>query len=243
MPDTFKVEGVDCAYLKFDPNDSKFYQKITADIPAFAEYESEYATAESTKVRLFSYIVLMYDMNTPLRREIQDLYKRKVYAANLCGIKPNATSGKYREYVENILAGVDRDFNDLIVKYIASFSSPEYKQLMAHVTIQDQMLGKIVANEADKTVQQMFDTATEKVKELTNLLYGSGERDEVYEARRALYKQVAYDLSAMRPEFVARAVADGLGLPDEWNPYGPGYIPGEMHFVGDNPEIAKADES
>lgn len=242
MPDTFRIEGVDCEYLRFNPNDPKFLDKLYKEIPAFSEFESEYATAEATKRRLFAWLVLTYDMNTPLRREIKDLYKRKVYAASLCGISPNAVSGKYKEYVEDILVGVDRKFNELIVKFIASFASPEYTQLMAHVTIQYNALEKIVAGDADKNTQYLFDTATEKIKEITKLLYGGGDRDEVYEARKALYKQVAYDLSDMRPEAVARAVASGKGLPDEWGPYGAGYVPDDIHFAGDDLDIARADE-
>jgi len=132
--------------------------------------------------------------------------------------------------------------NNLIVKFITSFSSPEYTQLMAHVTIQNDMLERIIAGKADKNVQMMFDAATDKIKELTNLIYGTGERDEVYEARRALYKQVAYDLSDMRPESVSRTLVKDGQLPDEWNPYGKGYKPDDIHFKGDNIDIAKNDE-
>ena len=91
-------------------------------------------------------------------------------------------------------------------------------------------------------VQHVVDASTEKVKELTNFIYGSGERDEVAEARRALYKQVSYDLSSMRPEQASRAFASGEGLPDEWNPYEDGYKPDGISFVGDDPEIAEEDE-
>jgi len=240
MPVRFKFD-VDTTYLRFDLNSPKFYDDICADIPAFAQYESDFVKTKEAKTRIFGWVVLMYDFNSPLRREIKDMYRRKVYAASICGITPNKLSGKYKDYVENILTGVDDGVNNLIVKYIASFASSEYKQLVFHATIQDQMLEKIVRGEADKQSQAMFDLAAEKVKSLTNLLYGTGERDEVYEARRALYKQVAYDLSDMRPESVAQTIAEEGKLPDEWSPYGE-YIPDDIHFVGDDPNIARDDE-
>ena len=241
MPDTFRIDA-ETSYLKFDPNHHTFYKKITGAIPAFAEYESEYVKTEAAKVRVFAWIVLMYDMNSPMRREIKDMYKRKVYAAGLCGISPNAVSGKYKQYVEDFLVGQDEAINNLIVKYIAYQASPEYTQLIAHMAMQQDALNKIVSMNADKNVQILFDTTTEKIRELTNLLYGTGERDEVYEARRALYKQVAYDLSDMRAENVARAVSSTGSLPEEWNPYGDGYKPDDIHFVGDDIEIAREDE-
>jgi len=241
MPDLFRVE-VDTTYLRFNPNSPQFLNKITKDIPAFGEYNSDFARKPAGKVRLFAWIVIMYDINTPLRREIKDLYKRKVYAGNLCGISPNAISGKYRECFEDIFVGKDKDVNDLIVKFISSFSSPEYTQLMAHAAIQYSMLQKIVANKADKNVTFMFDAATDKMRDLEHVLYGSGERDEVYEARRALYKQVAYDLSDMRPEAVAKTIVDEGSLPHEWSPYEEGYEPDEIRFVGDDLEVAREDE-
>jgi hypothetical protein len=241
MPDTFRID-LDTSLLRFDPNSPKFLKKLYKEIPAFAEYESENVQADATKHRLFAWIVILYDMNSPLRREVKDMYGRKVRAAELCGITPNALSGKYRDYVEKMMLGQDPDINELVVKFIASFSSPEYTQLMAHVSIQHNMLKKIVSGKEDRNVQQLFDNATDKVKELTNLLYGSGLRDEVYEARRALYKQVAYDLSDMRAESVAKAVATGAGLPSEWNPYGEDYVTDEIRFVGDDLEIARDDE-
>ena len=61
-------------------------------------------------------------------------------------------------------------------------------------------------------------------------------------ARKALYKQVAYDLSDMRPENVARTFAETGDLPGDWSPYEKDYKPGDIKFVGDNPEIAEEDE-
>jgi hypothetical protein len=241
MPDTFHVE-VETAYLKYDINHHEFLKNIEAELPAFEKFRKEPFDVDSTRRRLYAWIVIMYDINTPLRREVKDLYKRKVYAGNLCGITPNVQSGKYKGCFEDIFVGKDKAVNDLIVKFITSFSSPEYTQLIANVTIQADMLEKIISRKADTKVQTMFDLATKQIKELTNIIYGSGERDEVYEARRALYKQVAYDLSDMRAEAVARMYVKDGKFPDEWNPYEAGYQPDEMHFVGDDPSVAKDSE-
>ena len=243
MPDTFRLsEDIETTYLRFDPNDPYFVTKMKEEIPAFAEYSVEHIDTDSARRRVYAWIILMYDINSPLRREIKDMYKRKVYAANLCGIIPNPHSGKYRDCYENIFLWKDKAANDLIVKFVSSFASQEYKQLVAHAAIQDSMMAKIIAGKADKNTQTMFDTATEKIKELMNIIYGSGERDEVYEARRALYKQVAYDLSDMRPEAVSRTMAEDGKLPADWNPYEGDYQPGDINFVGDDISVAEDDE-
>jgi len=241
MPVAYRVD-IDATYLRFNPSKSKFYDNICADIPAFAEYDESSKHGQPTKLRVFAWIVCMYDLNTPLRREIKDMYKRKVYAATLTGLTPHKVSGKYREEIEAMLTGQDPKVNHLIVQYIASFSSPEYMQLMGQVSLQHNVLNDIIHGKATKDNQIILDNATDKIKELTNMVYGAGERDEVYEARRALYQQVAADLSDMRAENVAkRMVVDGA-LPDEWNPYEAGYVPGEIKFAGDDPNIAIGDE-
>jgi len=239
MPSTYKVDLDFVRYkMRFNPNSPQFYHDICKEIPAFSDYKAQIG---QMRIRVFTWIVCLYEPNSPLRREVKDLYKRKVYAGNLCGITIHKQTGKYKEWVEDMFIGKDKDVNNIIVKFISSFSSPEYTQLMAHVAMQDTILDKIISGSATRDNQTMFDTSTEKIKSLTNIIYGTGERDEVYEARRALYKQVAYDLSNMRPESVAKAFMEG-GIPDGWNPYEEGYIPGEVHFVGDNIEIAKDDE-
>ena len=241
MPDHFQI-NIETAYLRFNPNSPKFLKTIIKEIPEFGKYHSDFARTDTGKTRLYSWIVIMYDLNTPLRREIKDMYKRKVYAGSLCGITPHAVTGKYRECFEDIFVGKDRDVNALIAKFISSFSSPEYTQLMAHAAIQYSMLEKIIAGRARKETQTMFDTATDKMKELEHVLYGSGERDETREAIRALYKQVAYDLSDMRPESVAKTMVEEGKLNDEWSPYEEGYEPGGISFVGDDPNVARKDE-
>jgi len=234
--------NVDGTYLRFDVNDPKFYEKITSEIPAFADYTADYINGEHHKVKIFQWVVIMYDMHSPLRTQIKGLYDRKVYAANIVGLGQNKASGKFKDYVEDILIGLDTKVNDLIVKYVSFQSSPEYTQFVAHAQIQQSMLQRIIANDADDKVQKMFDASTEKLTKLTNVIYGTGTRDEVYEARKALYQQASYDLSIMRPEAVARKFAQDGELPDEFNPYEEGYKPGDMHFIGDDPQIAKFDE-
>jgi len=231
--------SIDAQFMRFNPSTLNFHESIRKDIPAFAEYEEH---DKQTRTRIFAWIVCMYDMNTPLLKEVKDMYKRKVYAATLVGIAVSSVTGKYEEWAENMILGKDKKINSLVVQFIASFSSPEYMQLQAHVAMQHEIMNKIISGKADKNDQVMFDISIKTVKDITNLLYGSGERDEVLEARRALYQQVAMDLSDLRAENVAMRVANGDGLPSSWNPYEEGYEPGDIHFKGDDPSIADASE-
>lgn len=242
MPEKYRVD-VDTSDMLFDPNSTEFYDTLCTDIPAFGEYKNEHAPSVLYKTRIFSWIALMYDMYSPIRREVKDLYKRKVYAGTLVGINTHKVSGKYREWVEKMLTGQDPDINKLIVKYVSHFASQEYMQMIAHAEIQSRMLEKIISGKARKDDQMMFDTSTKTLKDLTNTIYGSGARTEVYEARKALYKQVASDLKEMRMERIAAKMAKGEGMDEDNNPHEEGYQPGGISFAGDDPSIAAKDEA
>ena len=241
MPERFKVD-VDTSGLMFDPNKPSFFDDICREIKEFGDYENPHAPHVLSRVRIFSWVVLMYDMHSPIRREIKDLYKRKIYAGTLVGLNSNKISGKYKEWVEKMLIGADKKVNKLVAKYISHFASQEYMQMIAHAEIQSRMLEKIISGKATKETQIMFDTSVKTLKELTGIIYGTGERDEVYDARKALYKQVSSDLSDMRMERIATQMSKGENMDALNNPYDEGYEPGDIHFAGDDPSIAIDDE-
>lgn len=238
MATTFKID-IDHSRLRFRPDTKNIVEKMEADMPAFAAYKSQ---GETRKQKLYAWIICMYDLHTPLRREIKDYHKRKVYAATLCYIRPTKGTGKYSDWAEKFLTGQDLEVNKLIVAYITSFHSTEYQQLVASMAIQHNALSKIISGDTSKESQAVFDISTNKIKDMTRILYHSGDIDEVLLARKALYKQVSYDLADMRPENVARGMADGDGLPDGFSPHGPDYMPDDIRFIGDDPDIAENDE-
>ena len=238
MATNYSVD-IDHSRLRFKPDHNSLVKLMGDDMPAFAAYNSHEG---APKRKLFAWIVCMYDMHSPLRREIRDLYKRKVYAATLCGFFPRKKGERYDEWIEKFLVGQDEEINELIVTYITSFHSAEYDQLIAHMSIQHSAFDRIIAGETSKENQTVFDISTNKIKDMTRLLYDSGDIDEVLLARKALYKQAAYDLSDMRPENLARKMADGEGLPEGFNPHEEDYLPDDISFVGDDPKIAADDE-
>jgi hypothetical protein len=231
----------DGSMLRFDPNDPNFVQDLEGDIPAFKEFQIPEIKSDDMRRRLFTWIVIMYDLHTPLRTEIKSLYDRKTFAGSIVGFRVKLKTGQYAPWIEEMFLGKRSEVNDLVVKYISSFASPEYQQLMAHAENQQVLLKAVLSGASKKETLEQIDKSAAVISKLTNFLYGSGDRDEVYEARRALYKQVAIDLGNMKPESVAKAIEEG-GLDDEFNPYEDGYMPGDINFVGDDESIADESE-
>jgi hypothetical protein len=58
---------IDVARLAYNPNDAKFLEEITKDLPTFKSF---YDKRQSESEKVFSWVVLVYDLNTPTRKSI-----------------------------------------------------------------------------------------------------------------------------------------------------------------------------
>ena len=230
--------NIDTSSLSYDPNDPNFITDLEKNFPSFKEYEG----TKAIRFKLFAWIVIMFDINSPVRMEAKDYYERKVRCAGIVGMNPNSSSGKYKEDVEEILLGKNKEINKLSVDYITSFSSPEYTQLIGVLIIQRQLMQGLLRGSYNDKTANLLETTSNQISNLTRRIYHSGDKIEVEEARRALYHKAGEDLNKMRPESIAEMLDSGDGLPDEWNPYGEEYDVDDISFVGDDPEIAKIDE-
>ena len=231
-----KIE-IDVARLAYDPNSESFVDDLCRDIPAFRKfYDRRHTEAEA----VFTWVVLVYDFNSTTRKGIRDYYHRKAYCANLVGWAVDKSTGKFDPNIESLLLGGDAEINVLVVAYVSSFSSPEYTQLVAFTAMQHQLLMDILGGVADDRISKNMDLITGKISDFTKQLFGSGEKDEVAEARKALYFQAGEDLKKLRPESVVEMLEKDGKLPDEWSPYGEG-VQTVIKYVGDDLDIVDND--
>jgi len=229
---------VDTSKLSYDPNSKDFIVKLETDFPSFKEFTMD----ASTRFKIFSWIVLMFDINSPMRIDSRDYYERKVKSAVIVGLNPNKKTGEYKTLIEDILLGKDKDVNRLCVDYIVSFSSPEYTQLMGLLVVQRNHMMDLMKGTYDANTTKVLDQVANRISELTKRIYHSGDRIEVEEARKALYYQAGEDLNKLRPESIAAMLDEDGGLPVEWGIYDDGYVPEPITFDGDDPLIAINDE-
>jgi hypothetical protein len=230
---------IDVSMLAYDINADNFIEKISNDIPAFKHFKGKPETRLYTsdeKLNVFQWVVLMFDFNSPTRKIIKEFYFRKVYCANLVGLEINKEEGKFDEWVESFLIGLNEDVNKLQAAYIASFSSPEYTQLCGFLAMQYQVMMEIIRGVSDEKTSKNLTFITTHITELTRELFGSGVVEEIQQARKALYSQAGEDLRKLRPEAIVEMLEKEGGLPDSWNPYGD-YIPEKMTFAGDDHSI------
>jgi len=223
--------------LSYDPNSPTFIKDLEKTFISFKEYKEE----ANLRYKVFAWIVLMYDVQSPMRILAKDYYERKVKCAMSIGLNPSKKTGEYKEAIENILLGKNEDVNRLIVEYITSFSSPEYTQLVGLWVVQRHVLSDLMEGKYDDKTTRVLDSVANQISNLTKKIYHSGDKIETELARRALYYQAGEDLNKLRPEAIASMLADD-GLPDSWGIYEDGYIPDKIKFAGDDPLIAINDE-
>ena len=207
-----KLTEVDGSKLLYDIHSKTFVNDIKEGIPEFAAYKGD------MEKNVFQYIVLMYDLKTPMRVECPDYFQRKYVTASMVGF-PKTKQG-FTETSEQILIGDNAEINHLIVVYLFQFSMPEYSALVAYESILANEMRKVMKGGNLKDSGKVVDDATKKIQELTRKVFRSGDYDENTDLRNALYARIEKEKTRLRPEMIVRDFEDNGKLDDSWCPYG-----------------------
>lgn len=129
------IEGLfqerDFQDLKFKvmnfPSGTDLLKKIPemAAIEAFATYRTD-----MDKNKIFKYIVLAYDENSPIYKKFTaDERNRKTWAARYAGFEPDK-DGLFNADVDDIMKCFNKEVNNLIIEFIRTFNDPEWASLV-----------------------------------------------------------------------------------------------------------------
>lgn len=219
-----KLSEITTDKTKYNVNTRDLLTNLKKDIIAFEEYNGTLPPK-----KLAQYIILMYDPESPLRREVGDYMQRKAKCAELVDFKKE--KGRWVAEVDDMLVGKDQDANKLIAAYIAHLAMPEYGELIVLLEIQRHKTIEAFSGNITDNTHKTLAAVTENISKITKHLFGSGETDEIQVARRSLYAQANIDKPPM-PEDMVDKLSDG-GLPEDCNPYGEDYVVKEPHFLDD----------
>ena len=178
------------------------------------EYEEFHFTVPD-KPKIVSYIILMYDIKSDLKKLYEGLYERKRNAALLAGFE--LTNGKFEPWVESMILGENDSVNDAILRYVRLFGIPDATAYLAYTEIlHKQVLAAM--HETDekklKTIQDNIENAMDKVTVFERRIFSG---DEVETVRAALYRYAEKVRLQLRPEDVANAIEKGdLKLADPY---------------------------
>ena len=220
---SMKLSDTTTDKTKYNVNARDLLTSLKKDIAAFDDYKGPLPPK-----KLSQYIILMYDPESPIRREVGHYMQRKSRCAELVDFKRE--DDRWSPEIEDLLIGKDDDANKLIVAYIAHLALPEYTQLIVLLEIQRIKSMEAFSGGVTDNTHKIIAAVTEDISLITKKLFGSGEVDEIQAARRAIYAQSNQD--KIRPEDVVDKLAGGV-LPSDYGPYGKDYVVQEPHFLDD----------
>ncbi len=210
-----ELKHLDTSRLKYNPKSDSFVKKISGDIPEFKKYRPRVLDRE----KVFSYVVLLYDFNTPVTYEVLDYYQKKSAVADMLGFA-KGEDDKWEDKVEEMLLGLDERVNELIVVFVARFGMPEYTKKVAYTVMLQRETIKALGRGANKDTLANIEKLTAYLGEIDRKLYQSGTTDEITIAKKALYAQVERDRIKIRPEDIVEIIEATKGiLPKEFDQY------------------------
>jgi hypothetical protein len=105
--------------------------------------------------------------------------------------------------------------------------------MVAYLSLLSSETRKAIDFKGDKNSIDIVTKTGDKIKELQRVVFRSGEYDEITAVRKALYSRLEKERLKIRPEEIVRMIAEEGVLPEEFNPYGEGYMPEKSKFLGD----------
>ncbi|MHA1676202.1 MAG: hypothetical protein ACTSU6_03400 [Candidatus Njordarchaeales archaeon] len=167
--------------------------------------------------KIITYLILLYDPDSPLRREVPDWITRRKEAMIMAGY-PVQKTGRFAEKVELVLENKNPDTLLMLMKLLRIFGSPDYTALIMYyhlfnATLQAQAMGTF--DKPSVLIKAISDTL-DKIKEQEHIVFGG---QETLELKKALYKDIADDQSNVKVENIAELLSKGDDL-GSFNPYG-----------------------
>lgn len=218
------LQDIDTSGMMFDPKANNFLSTFRNMVP----------NAKSRKIdslgelNCYKYVALMYDPNSPLVKDVNDYWQRKVEAVDASGFKI-AADGSLDAKVEDLLLGKNQEVIDLIVDFLAYIKYPTWTTLIfMHERLlksTNDVLGFGVSETA--RVDDVYKIGA-RIQELTTTFLGETLKNETTDFKRRFSLKVEEQRLGIRPEDFTDRLNKGDNLKDG-SPYGD-YVPAKIKF-------------
>ena len=179
-----------------------------------------------SKHSLCTWIALMYDPKSELRKEVKEYPERKAVAADIAGFNRN-NEGKFAKKLEHFFVGGNKRFNESIVQYLAKTNDLEYmtKCVKEHAYVKLLVDGLL---NFDGKLQSLTKDMLLEIKEYEKSLFGG---EEVKKMREAMYSSGEAVRSSLRREELVKMTDEEIRK--RTSQYGEDYKEGDITFHGD----------
>ena len=203
-----KLTDIDLSSLRYDPSDKKEIKRLQTDYPGQFEcviYENQKDLIPQHE-NILKYIILVYDMNSPLRKSLKTHNECKVQGMLMAGFEPDSR-GRFDKAIEQALIyGQDSGVASMIVKYVYIFNNVDYSELIGMLELNSQLLMAIQNHKTNNNTFKDLSNTSARIKELTAVIFGGKETKEIEEQ---LYEQLSMNRLSLRPENIAKQLSEG----------------------------------
>lgn len=155
------------------------------------------------RCRIFKYIVLMYDKNSPFISKVPDNNRRKIEVAKFVNLIPDPKV--VEESIKNILKNSDEKVNKMIIAFCRMQNDPLWSLVVALDQKYYNELLSIFDNTSDSRLK-----ISETLKELQEAQNELLARDNNPELIKELFDNIEEErVSDLRPEGIAEIFANG----------------------------------
>lgn len=170
------------------PKGEHVYPKFKGfeDFPAIRDYKDK----RVDKNMAIKYVVFAYDRQSPIHKKFStDILKRKTTAALYAGFIADETTGLFEDEVTDMMMGMNRYINWMIIDYVRQYNDPEYSLLVAGHESLYQKLSFLMSNE--KRQVSLGDENNSDEADLSDFLKNEKLKGELYNQA----KNIADDLA------------------------------------------------
>lgn len=210
--------------------------------PKSVDFEKELISRSSifdlkkNKKKWLTYIALVYDVQSELRRNNRDSINRKFEGAKLAGFELN-DDGHFSKDIEDILLGKDDHFNQAVNQFVYYQFNNDYKLLYVleekyDIQIKEQAMSLKPITAKDR--ENLTETKNQ-IEELIDKIFGGTETINML---KALYQGLDNVRDRIPRLEVAVDEYEKNGL-DPYCPFPNKYRPNKLKFVGDSIPITK----
>lgn len=201
-----RITDLDLSSFRYDPTNPKQLNKLRDDHPDAFNIPYDDPIFFQNDDCVLRYIILVYDMNSPLFKAIKTHNERKVQGMLMSGFQADQYGRFDTKIEQGLLYGKDKGVAKRIVKYVYLFNNVDYSELVGMLEYNMQLLFKILSDQTNNQTRKEFEATSARIKELTAILFGGKETKEIEEQ---LYEQLAMSKLSFRPEMIVRQIASG----------------------------------
>ena len=202
-----KLTDLDLTAFRYNPAENKELQRLREEHPeAFGSMLYENKKLINFYDEILRYIILVYDLNSPIMLSTKTHNECKVKSMLMSGFEANESGEFNQEVRDALLLGKDTGIAKMVVKYVYIFNNVDYAELMGMIEFNSQTLAKIQNHKTDSSTMKNLKDTSARIRELTSNIFGGKETREIEEQ---LYEQLSMSRISLRPERMVRQLASG----------------------------------